>query len=456
MSTIIVARILVPDDYGLFSMAMVFVGFVALLSEFGVGTAVIAVPDLGDAQIAQLNALAVLTGVAAFVVTGAAAVPLGRFFANPALPYVLVALSVGFIITSFSTVPAALLQRDLQFRDLALIDGLRAIVTAAVTAALALLGFGFWTLVASSVLSSVLGSALMLARRRHRFAWPDASLHSAIRLSWHLLVNRVCWYVYSNSDFAIAGRVLGQAALGSYTLAWTLTSVPIEKVTSLATAVTPAYLAAVRNDRELLRRYLLKPTGAIAWIAFPLLAGLAVVAPDAVGLVLGHKWDAAVVPLQILAVYGCVRSLTPLLPPFLIMTGESSFLMWNSIAYALVMPVSFLVGTYWGLVGVALAWVVAYPAVTIPMYRRVFATLTLPARDYLAAIAPAVCCTGLMAVAALAFRTALGNQVPPALRFAGTIGAGGVVYLVAVALMFRERFVTWLTEYRDPYTPLHG
>jgi PST family polysaccharide transporter len=447
ISTIIVARILVPEDYGLVSMAMVFVGFVALLSEFGVGTAVIALPDLRDDQIAQLNSLAVLTGAAACLVTCAAAVPLGRFFENPTLPYVLIALSVGFIITSLATVPAALLQRDLQFRDLALIDGLRAILTAAVTAVLALLGFGFWTLVVSSVFSSVLGSALLLVRRRHRLAWPDASLRSAIRLSWHLIVNRVCWYVYSNADFAIAGRVLGQAALGSYSLAWTLTSIPIEKVTSLATAVTPAYLAAVRNDRELLRRYLLKPTGAIALIAFPLLAGLAIVAPDAVGFVLGHKWDGAVVPLQILALYGCVRSLTPLLPPFLIMTGESSFLMWNSIAYALVMPVSFYVGTYWGLTGVAFAWVVAYPAVTIPMYRRVFERLELPARDYLASIAPALCCAALMAVAALAFRTALGNDLTPPVRLTGTVGAGGVVYLASMVFIFRERFLTWLTEY---------
>ncbi len=390
-STVIVARILAPEDYGLVSMAMVFVGFVALLSEFGVGTAVIAMRDLRDEQIAQLNALAVLLGVAACVATCAAAVPLGHFFESPGLPFVLIALSVGFIVTSLSTVPVALLQRDLRFRDLALIDGFRALVMAGVTVALAMLGLGFWTLVVSSVVSSALGSALTLALRRHRLAWPDASLRSAMRLSWHLIVNRVCWYVYSNADFAIAGRVLGQAALGSYTLAWSLTSIPIEKVTGLATSVTPAYLAAVRNELESLRRYLLNPTKAIALIAFTLLAGLAIVAPDAVGVVLGDKWAATVVPLQILAVYGCVRSLTPLLPPFLIMTGESSFLMWNSVAYAVVMPVSFYVGTYWGLYGVALAWVVAYPLVTIPMYRRVFKTLKLPARDYLATVGPAAC-----------------------------------------------------------------
>jgi PST family polysaccharide transporter len=449
VSTVVVARILAPEDYGLVSMAMVFVGFVALLSEFGVGTAVIAIRDLRDEQIAQLNALAVLMGAAACAVTCAAAVPLGYFFESPGLPSVLIALSVGFIITSLSTVPVALLQRDLRFRDLALIDGLRAIVMAGVTVALAIRGLGFWTLVVSSVVSSALGSALTLALRRHRLVWPDASINSAMRLSWHLIVNRVCWYVYSNADFAIAGRVLGQAALGSYTLAWSLTSIPIEKVTALATTVTPAYLAVVRNQLESLRRYLLGPTKAIALIAFPLLAGLALVAPDAVGLMLGRKWDATVVPLQILAVYGCVRSLTPLLPPFLIMTGASSFLMWNSVAYALVMPVSFYIGTYWGLYGA-----VAYPLVTIPMYRRIVKTLELSPRDYLAAIGPAACATGLMAVAALAFRNA-GDQLSPAVRLAGTIGSGAFVYLVTVAFLFRDQFLMWLTEYEDS-TPIHG
>src|SRR2546428_11159417 len=115
-STLIVARLLTPEDYGLVGMAAIYLGLITLVSEFGLGSTVITLRNLSEEQVAQLNGLAVLVGLGCFAVACAAAIPLGRFFKAPQLPGVVVAMSVAFLITAFKTVPSSLLYREMRFR----------------------------------------------------------------------------------------------------------------------------------------------------------------------------------------------------------------------------------------------------------------------------------------------------------------------------------------------------
>jgi PST family polysaccharide transporter len=125
VSTLVVARLLAPEDFGLVSMAAVYLGFLGLLSEFGFGSAIITLRTITPKQIEQLNLAAVMLGVASFAVTCAAAIPLGHFFGSPQLPMIIVVMGLGFVISSFRSVPNALLQRDMSFKSLALIEGIQ-------------------------------------------------------------------------------------------------------------------------------------------------------------------------------------------------------------------------------------------------------------------------------------------------------------------------------------------
>ena len=194
-STLIVARLLTPEDYGLVGMASIYLGVITLISEFGLGSTVITLRDLSGEQVAQLNGLSVLVGVASFALSCAAAIPLGRFFHAPELPAVVVALSTAFVVTSFKTIPYSLLQRDMRFRALAFMETGRALILAVSMIAFALLGLRYWTLVIGGLLSSVMSTAAVLALRRHRFAWPRRrSLSHALTFSGHILVGRLSWY----------------------------------------------------------------------------------------------------------------------------------------------------------------------------------------------------------------------------------------------------------------------
>ena len=431
VSTLIVARLLNPDDYGVVGMATVYLGFANLISEFGVGTTVITLRDLTEENIAQLNGFSVLLGLAGFVLSCIAAVPLGVFFKSPRLPWVVVAMSTTFIISSFQSVPAALLQKDLEFKLISVIDGVKAFAMAVIAVVFAIAGFRYWTLVIAGISSAVVGTALVLSKRRHRFALPRPStLSHVLRFSWHVIIGRVSWYTYSNSDFVVSGRILGQQALGSYTVAWNLATVPVEKITGILNSVTPALYSAVQKDRPALRRYMLTLLEGIGLITLPLSVGVGLVSREFVLVFLGQKWEAAIAPLMFLAFYASIRSLSPIIWAVLNVVGDSAYNMWSAIIMAIVLPTAFVVGSHWGNAGIAAAWMIGFPLVAVPVMARVFRRVELQWSEFFRVMAPSVTGCAMMAVAVLGLKSILPVHFSLPLRLGLLILAGAVAYIV--------------------------
>ena len=391
VTTLVVARLLSPDDYGIVAMAGVLTGVLALLTEFGIGSSIVMLSDLSEIQISQINALSVLFGIAGFVASCAAAIPLGIFFDTPLLPPVVVALGSGFIINSFQTVPSALLQKEHRFKALSVIEAIRSITQSFALVLFAWFGFRYWSLVLGALLSYILSIGLTLLIRRHPLAIPRFSLlKNVLGFSGQVLVWRFSWYVYSNADFAIAGHLLGQAALGNYSLARTLANTPVDKITMLVGSVTPAFYAAVKEDHSALRRYLLKPIEAIALVTIPILLGLSLVAKDAVITLLGAKWEDSIPALQLLSFYACVRTIFVFFPQVLMAIGEAGFVMRNGLISMIVLPVAFLLGSHWGIVGIATAWVIAYPVNAVPLYWRVHQKIGVTHTEFFRTLLPAI------------------------------------------------------------------
>ncbi len=449
-STLIVARLLAPNDYGLVSMASAYLGLITLFSEFGIGIAVITIRDLTEAQLDQLHTLAVILGFVGFAISLAVAYPVSWFFRSPQLPAVIICMSLTFVIAAFRSVPSSLLQRDMQFKVLSLIDGARAVVLSVVMVVLALAGFRYWTLVAGALVSASVSTILTLAVRRCGFRWPRlAQLKQAVTISWHMLVNRLAWYTFSNADFVVAGRVLGQVALGIYTVGWTVASTPVLYITTLVGSVTTAFFSTVQNDYAALRRYLLNLTEGLALLTFPLSIGLALVVNDFVLLVLGSKWQAAVPSLRLLALYASVRSITPLLSHVLTVTGDTRFGMKMSVVSVIAYPLAFYFGSHWGIVGIAIAWMVVDPLLNAPVYYRVFVKLHLPLRQYMETLRPAILASAFMVVVVLGIQRVLVPSWPLAVRFALQVSAGAAAYIGVLALFHRQRLLAFVGRLKE-------
>jgi teichuronic acid exporter len=448
-STLLVARILSPEDYGLVGMAMVYIGLVTLFSEFGIGSAVLTLRDLSRQQIAQLNAVAVYVGFFGFAISCLVAFPLGRFFDAPQLPPVVIAISVAFVVSAFRIVPLALLQRELRFKLISLIQMSQGITAAVCAVALAVSGFGYWTLVLATLVSTLTVTVLAVAVRPYEFARPHfQALRPALRFSSHILGGRLSWFVYSNADLAIAGKMIGQTALGYYSFAASLASAPVDKITEMVHRVTPAVFATIQDDMPQLRRYMLRLTAGIALIAFPGTLGLGLVAADFVPLVLGEHWRGMIAPLRILAFYAAFRSITALPAQVLIVIGESRFAMRTGVLAAAVLPIAFYVGSAWGVVGIAAAWAIVHPIVVMPLFWRVFARIQLSAAQYVRALWPALSGSMLMIMVVLLIGWQLPDDQQPVYALLFKMAAGAATYVAALLLFHRAHVLGFLRTFR--------
>ncbi|MDZ4673937.1 MAG: lipopolysaccharide biosynthesis protein [Gemmatimonadota bacterium] len=440
LSTLVVIRLLSPEDYGIVGMATVFIGVAAVLSEFGLGSAVVALPALDSREVAELNGGAVLLSIVMAIVALLSAPLLAHFFNEPALRLVVPVLSLGFVLEGIRTVPVAMLSRRLAYRSTAMLDFGRQAGSAVLVLALAWLGTGYWALVGGNLGGSLVATLWVLAIHRQPLAVPRlAHLARPLTYARHILGSRIAWQAYRNSDFLIAGRLFGADLLGYYTVAWNLASLPGEKLGNIITAATGPFFAAIQHDRAALRHHFLRVTEMLSLIILPVLVGFLLVADLAVPLLLGDRWMPAVTPLRLLIGYAAVQAVVSPVSQVLNVTGNTRTSMLSGVLALLVLPPTFLVGAhFWGINGIALGWLATYPLLTLYPLGRVRQALSLPFLEYLRAWRRAV--EGVIWLLALALL--VGFLMPPGLpewaRLVALIIAGAGGYLACIGLRHRS------------------
>jgi len=443
---LIVARLLSPSDFGIVAMAMVLFSYLRIVGEFGIPVTVVTVRTLSEDQVAQLNTVAVALGIGCFGLACLLAHPIAVFFKSPQVgPVVIVACSTALSL-GLRAVPEGMLEKDLRIGFLSLCNAGRDILAAAATLLMALLGWGYWSLVLGNAIAFTARSLVVLGVRPHRFALPRlGSIRQPLRFGWHVMVSGMAWSAYSSLDNVTAGRMLGRAALGFYGIAWNLANVPLEKITSLVTTVVPSYLAAAQNDLSSMRRYVRTLTEATALATFPATIGFGLVAREAVPVLLGQKWRPAIPAVEILCAYAAVRSVVALLDRVLTALGQTRFVMWDQVWALVVLPCAFYAGSHWGISGIAWGWVVAYPLVALPLYWEMLRKTGMGNREYFGALRPAVHGTGVMVISVLSLRWLLPASLPVLLRLILEIAAGALAYALAMILLHRARVMSFWT-----------
>lgn len=448
-SAVVIARLLTPYDYGLVGMAGVYLGLATLISKVGISNAIVALRDLSHRQIAELNTVAVFIGAALVGVSCLLALPIANFFSSPPLKAVVMVMSATYILSSCQVVPRALLQREFRFKLLSLIEMVSALSQMIVALVLAWCHFRYWSLVAGMVASSLVATISLMSCRWHPFAVPTlARLHREMRFGRHTLTGGIAWYVYDNADFAVAGRVLGGAALGNYTIAWTIASAPVEKIANLVSGVTPAFFSAVQNSHIQLRRYFLQISEVLSLVTIPASVGIVLTADRLIPVILGPKWEGAVGPIRFLGLFFAVRSLGEVPSKLLNAIGDTRFVMWMTIAFATVLPVSFWIGSRWGANGIAGAWVVAYPPLLVPMYWRAFQKTGTRVREYLFAVTPALAASLIMAGAVLLIRVYVDKGSHAIAGFLLLLSIGVLSYLGGLYALFPTRVKRVVSAFR--------
>jgi O-antigen/teichoic acid export membrane protein len=258
-------------------------------------------------------------------------------------------------------------------------------------------------------------------------------------------LDRILWFAYTSVDVAVAGRWLGGALVGVYSVALSLASVPLEKIMPIVTQVSFSALSRAQDDPERLRRGMLRALESVSLFAFPTFLGMAAVAPEAIGVFLGPRWIDAVVPFQILCLVLPFRAVGLLFPPVLLAIGRPRIAVENNAATLASVALALLVGAQWGVVGLCVGWLAGYVPVFCAVASRSLVVLQIPLGRAVAAIAPPLGVGMVMSIGVLGARSLVAGVLPQAAALAGLSLLGVGIYGILISA-FRPQVVRpfWL------------
>jgi lipopolysaccharide exporter len=382
-TTIVLARLLTPEEFGLISLSLVMIVYADAISDAGVGQAMIYLPRTREstraAFVCSLVSGLVLAGL---VWLGAPLV--ADFFHRPDVTPLVRLLGVGLLASALAAVPEALLRRELLFSRNTVAYFIRSLVTGGVAIVLAFLGAGAWSLAIGTVSGSVayLVAAWVLCPQR-----PDARIwrttRQDIRTVWgygipvagSTLLSRLIFDV----DYLIIGRVLGATALGYYTLAFRLPELLIINVFFILTGVAFPIYSQVRNNAERLSSGYLVTVRIFSLYGLTAGVGLAVGAALIVPAFFGEQWEASVMPLVALGLYAACRSIGGGATEIYKAIGRPGLSVWLSlIRLAVLVPSLYVAARLWGIVGVA--WMQVATSLLFAVLMQAVAVRTLGLR----------------------------------------------------------------------------
>lgn len=435
-ASLVLARLLLPSQYGLAAIAWTVTGFAFLFNDLGLSSWLVQTPKITARDAATAFYVNTAAGIVLTLTLLALSTPLASLFGHPALAPLLRIASIAFTI-SLTAVPNALLERRLQFRKVAVIDMGSNVVGFSVTVLCAVLGLGAASLVIGPVVSTGIAScAAFISARWLPTARP--SRESARRL-WgfgsHLTGATVIGFWALNIDNLLIGRFVGAGELGFYNRAYMLMLMPMQQVSGALGRVLLPVLSAVREDGDRLRRAVLRVCRTNSVLLCPVTIGLACVAHNFILVAFGQRWLGAAPLLAILSLSGPPQVVAGISGLVCQAAGQPRLLTtWGNLS-SLSLIVAIVAGLPWGAEGVCIAYTVRayliFPVAIMPTKLSV----GIGTRDIIRVSAPAFYASLLMAGYVLIIEMLLRGTLGPLPILLLQIVTGAAVYLAKMWLL---------------------
>lgn len=440
VSTVILARLLTQEDFGVAGYALVFIGFVEIFQGLGIGEALIY--HHSDPQRTDTGFwLGLAVGVTLFAAAWLLAPLAGWYFQDPRAVPVTQLLALSFPITGLEVVHRALLQKQLAFRRIFAADLGKALSKGVTAISLALLGFGWWSLIWGQLAGAAVSviALWIVVRWRPSFRFAPGKVRSLVTYGGSIVTVRTLGILLLNVDYLLIGRFLGAAALGVYTIAFRIPELLIKQFSGVvARVVFPAY-AQMREDTAALQRGFLQTMRYVAIVTVPLGLGMALVADPFVRVVFSDKWIEAVPVLATIALYTMLRSLTFNAGDVYKAQGRPELLTKLSLVQLVVL----LPALSWAVTGPQSLLVVGLVQTAVALFGALLnmvvagRMLSLSAAQMLRALQPAAV-GGFFLVLAVLVVMQLTAGMLPLLRLVTAVAAGALAYGGALWLLQRQ------------------
>jgi PST family polysaccharide transporter len=438
---VLLARLLLPVDFGLVALAAVFVAFAQLMVDQGLGDAVVQRPTLTRRQLDTAFWASILTGLIITVAGVVLAIPIAIVLGDRRLEPILQVLSATFLLTALSSIQMGLLRREMAFRSLAIRKLTAVALSGVVGVGMALAGFGAWSLVGQQIANALVSVVMLWAVTpwRPSLEFSRQDFRELFGFGIHIVGGDALNFVSRNTDRLLIGVFLGPVALGLYAVGYRILDTSQQILVNAARRLVFPTFSRLQHDRERMRRAYSRMNRASSTLTLPGYVGLALVAQEAIVVLFGGRW----------AVSGPVATMLFLIGPVLTV-GAFSGALFNAVGHpevtlrfrlvtTAVNVAGFLIAVlvFRDILAVAMAFVLrGYLLLPLNLYwMRVYGGI--PIREHLLELRGVAVATAVMAAAVLLVKLALLGHVHAAVLLVTEVGVGFIVFAVALSVFER-------------------
>ena len=442
-TTVVLARLLSPQDFGLQAMVVVVTGFLGLFRDAGLGMATIQRHEVTHQQTSTLFWINVAVGATLATLCAALAPVLVAFYHEPRLYWIAVVSGVTFIFNGLAAQHGALLQRGMRFVTQAKIDVLSVAVGSGTGVVMALLGCRYWSLVGMAIATSIVSAAAVLLavawvpgppRRRSGI---QSMLHFGGLASCNSFVVFLAW----NAEKLLLGRFCGADALGLYGRAFQLVTLPVQQLNIAVTGVAFPALSRIQHDATRLARSFLRGFSLLISSTIPITITCALFAEEIVRIVLGPKWMEATAIFRLLAPVALVFAVANPLSWLVMSTGRIGRALSISTATTPLVILGIVLGLSHGPNGVALGYSLAMTLLVIPIAAWSKHGTGITWADLWGAAKPPLLSGSLAGLAGLLVKLTVGGRLPPTLYLMVGLAVVLGIYTWVLLIVLRQKDV---------------
>ena len=437
----VMARLLDPADFGLIGMVTAVIGVFSVFRDFGLSAAAVQQTSITGEQSSTLFWINLLVGLFLGLLAASMGPFVAGFYHQPQLVGITAVLATAFVFNSAGVQHTALLERQMRFVTLSVLDIGSIVVSTVIGIVMALDGFGYWALVITSTVTPFLymigvwlASGWIPGRPRR-----VAGVGSMMRFGGALTANGLVMYFAKNCDKILLGRFWGVDALGIYGRAYQLNNIPTANLNSAAGGVIFAALSRIQDDEGRFRSYFLKGYSLILSIAVPITLMSGLFGDDIIRVFLGSKWLSAIPIFRCLAPTTLGFAIVTPLGGLLAARGLVNRNLKLAMVLAPFLIGGYLAGLHWGPVGVAIAYSTVIMTVAFPLTAWAVRGTGVSMRDLLRTLGIPLVAGVVAAVPAYGLHLWCGSAMPPVARLAISLISLSTAYLVLLFYAFGQK-----------------
>ena len=443
LSTIIVVRFISPEDYGLNAMLEAPLEILMLFSTVGLDLALVRWKTVREDELRSVFGWLLVVNSFLFCAYFFGSSLIASYFDEPRLELLAKVIAFIFLLGPFRVIPNALLDRNLKFKLRAFAEFVASVSAAIATLGLAIYGAGVWALVIGMLVNRVLMVIILMMLQPWIIA-PSLSFSSVrtmLVFGGILSLSGVTVLITDKLVTLIAGPMLGASLLGIYAVTFQFALLPLSKIMPVVNPIIFPAFSKFQAQRDVATHYLEKSLGIVSLGLFPIMIGLACIAPEFVATMLGSKWAAVAMPLALLSMVMPFRMITSFLRPILASMGRPDLSLKSTImGFAILLPLV-LIGVHHGVPGLVAATMLAELIVAFTTISMSKAVLDTSFAKMGRSLGPAVISSAVMATCVMGAKLAFGSQ-SNLMILVTEVCLGGLIYFLTLRVFYGK----WLEE----------